>query len=100
MVTVLPKRFGAVAFGGIGIAPGGGELFRSSALLPAGGAGLRFMLTKSYHINLRADLAVGKNEYTFSMGIGEAFQDMSSAGKTHCRENPATTVNDDRVVYW
>ena len=71
---VLPKRFGAVAFGGIGgIGPGGRELFRSSALLPAGGAGLRFMLSKSHHVNLRADLAVGKNEHTFSLGISEAF---------------------------
>jgi hypothetical protein len=71
---VLPKRFGVVVFGGIGgVAPGGEEFFRSSALLPAGGAGLRFMLSKSYHVNLRADLAVGKNEHTFSMGISEAF---------------------------
>jgi len=71
---VLPKRFGVVAFGGIGgVAPGGRMFFRSSALLPAGGAGLRFLLSKSYHVNLRADLGVGKNEHTFSMGISEAF---------------------------
>jgi hypothetical protein len=71
---VLPKRFGAVAFAGIGgVAPGGEELFRGSALLPAGGAGLRFTLNKNHHVNLRGDLAVGKNERTFSMGISEAF---------------------------
>ena len=71
---VLPWRFGAVAFGGIGgVAPGGHEFFRSNAFLPAGGGGLRFMLSKAYHVNLRADIAAGKNEHTFSMGISEAF---------------------------
>ena len=71
---VLPKRFGLVGFGGIGgVAPGGREFFRSDAFLPAGGAGVRFMLSKTYHVNLRADLAAGKNEHTFSMGVSEAF---------------------------
>jgi hypothetical protein len=71
---VLPMRLGVVAFGGIGgVAPGGGQFFRSNEMLPAGGAGLRFMLSKSYHVNLRADLAAGKNEHTFSMGVSEAF---------------------------
>jgi hypothetical protein len=71
---VLPKRFGLVAFGGIGeVAPGGGELFRANQILPAGGGGLRFMLSKQYHVNLRADIGQGKNGHTFSLGIGEAF---------------------------
>jgi Omp85 superfamily domain len=71
---VLPKRFGLVGFGGIGgVAPGGRDFFRNNAFLPAGGAGLRFMLSKTYHVNLRADLAAGKNEHTFSMGVSEAF---------------------------
>ena len=55
------------------MAPGGRDFFRSNAFLPAGGAGLRFMLSKTYHVNLRADLAAGKNEHTFSMGVSEAF---------------------------
>lgn len=71
---VLPKRFGLVAFGGIGgVAPGGREFFRSANFLPAGGGGVRFMLSRSHHVNLRADMAAGKNEHTFSMGVGEAF---------------------------
>jgi outer membrane protein assembly factor BamA len=71
---VLPWRFGLTAFGGIGgVAPGARQFFRSAALLPAGGAGVRFMLSKNQHVNLRADLAAGKNEHTFSMGVGEAF---------------------------
>jgi hypothetical protein len=71
---VLPWRLGLVGFGGIGaVAPGGQDFFRSNAFLPAGGGGLRFMLSKTYHVNLRADIAAGKNEHTFSMGVSEAF---------------------------
>lgn len=71
---VLPKRFGIVAFGGVGaVAPGPREFFRSSDFLPAGGGGVRFMLSRDHHVNLRADFAAGKNEHTFSMGVGEAF---------------------------
>jgi outer membrane protein assembly factor BamA len=70
----LPWRFGLAAFGGIGgVAHGGHDLFRSNNFLPAGGAGIRFMLSKAYHVNLRADIAAGKNEHTFSMGVSEAF---------------------------
>jgi hypothetical protein len=72
--VVLPKRFGLVAFGGIGeVAPGGGRLFRTNQFLPAGGGGVRFLLSKQYHVNLRADIGQGKNGHTFSMGVGEAF---------------------------
>ena len=70
----LPKRFGVVAFAGIGeVIPGAGQLFRSSNFLPAGGGGLRFMVSKKYHVNLRADFAAGKDGHTLSLGIGEAF---------------------------
>jgi Omp85 superfamily domain len=70
----LPKRFGLVAFGGIGgVAHGSAEFLRSNNFLPAGGAGLRFMLNKAYHVNLRADVAGGRGEHTFSMGVSEAF---------------------------
>ena len=74
---VLPKRFGLVAFGGIGgVIPGGSQLIQkvqSNHFLPAGGAGLRFQLSKAYHVNLRADFAQGVNDHTFSLGVGEAF---------------------------
>lgn len=68
-------RFGFVAFGGVGEAiPGGDQLlFRNDSFLPSGGGGLRFQLSKQYHVNLRADVARGKDGHTFSMGIGEAF---------------------------
>ena len=74
---VLPKRFGLVAFGGVGgVIPGGNQLLQrvqSSHFLPSGGAGLRFELSKVYHVNLRADFAQGVNDHTFSLGVGEAF---------------------------
>lgn len=74
---VLPKRFGFVVFGGIGgVIPEGHELsqlLQTSHFLPGGGGGLRFELSKKYHVNLRADIAQGTNGHTFSMGLGEAF---------------------------
>ena len=74
---VLPKRFGLVVFGGIGgVIPEGNELsqmVQSSHFLPSGGGGLRFELSKKYHVNLRADLAQGVDGHTFAMGVGEAF---------------------------
>jgi len=35
--------------------------------------GPRFMPSRKYHVNLRADFARGKNGDTFSMGMGESF---------------------------
>jgi outer membrane protein assembly factor BamA len=69
----LPWRFGFVAFGGIGGVAPGDLHFRNENFLPAGGGGLRYELSKKYHVNLRADIAQGKNGHTFSMGVGEAF---------------------------
>ena len=73
--VALPWRLGLVAFGGVGDAiPGGNHLlFRDNNFLPSGGGGLRFVLSKQYHLNLRADIARGKDGHTFSLGIGEAF---------------------------
>ena len=69
----LPKRFGVAVFGGVGeVAPSVGH-FNYDNLLPSIGAGPRFILSKKYHVNLRLDLAKGKNSQTWSMGVGEAF---------------------------
>lgn len=74
---VLPKRFGLVAFGGVGgVIPGGNQLLQvvqSGHFLPSGGGGLRFALSKTYHVNLRADIAQGRDGHTFVMALGEAF---------------------------
>jgi hypothetical protein len=34
---------------------------------------IRFLLSKKYHVNLRTDFAWGKDNFTWSMGVGEAF---------------------------
>jgi Omp85 superfamily domain len=71
---VLPWRFGVVGFGGIGeTIPGNNQRYGTQHFLPAGGGGLRFMLSRKYHVNLRADVARGKDGHTFSLGVGEAF---------------------------
>jgi outer membrane protein assembly factor BamA len=70
----LPKRLGLVVFGGLGgVIPGGDQLLETSKFLPSGGGGLRFLLSKKYHVNLRADIAEGTDGHTFSLGVGEAF---------------------------
>ena len=74
---VLPKRFGLVVFGGLGgVIPAGSQLLQrvqSNHFLPSGGGGLRFELSKKYHVNLRADIAQGRDGHTFGIGVGEAF---------------------------
>lgn len=70
----LPKRMGLVGFGGLGeVIPGGNQPFRTKNFLPSGGGGVRFELSKRYHVNLRADFAQGKDSHTWSLGVGEAF---------------------------
>jgi outer membrane protein assembly factor BamA len=70
----LPKRFGLAGFAGIGeVIPGGSQLFRINHVLPAIGGGPRFSLSTKYHVNLRTDFARGKDSWTWSMGVGEAF---------------------------
>lgn len=70
----LPKRFGLVGFGGLGgVVPGGNQPFRNKNFLPSGGSGVRFELSKKYHVNLRVDFAQGKDSHTWSVGVGEAF---------------------------
>jgi hypothetical protein len=74
---VLPKRLGLVVFGGLGeTIPGGSQLLQriqNSHFLPSGGGGLRFQLSTKYHLNLRADIAQGRDGHTFGLGVGEAF---------------------------
>lgn len=70
----LPWRFGVVGFGGIGeVVPGGSQLLRIRNVLPAAGGGIRFQLSKAYRVNLRADIAKGRDTWTWGMGVGEAF---------------------------
>ena len=70
----LPKRVGLAGFAGVGeVVPGATQYLRSNHLLPSIGGGPRFVLSPKYHVNLRTDFARGKNSWTWSMGVGEAF---------------------------
>jgi hypothetical protein len=70
----LPKRFGPAAFGGVGeVVHGGREIFRINNFLPRIGGGAGFRLSAKYQVNICADFARGKESWTWSMGVGEAF---------------------------
>ena len=67
------NRWGATAFGGIAqVAPSAGEL-RGAEVLPAGGAGLRYQLTRQYPMHMRGDYAWGRNGGIFYFSVSEAF---------------------------
>jgi len=67
------ERFGIVGFGGVGwVGKQLGDL-AFDELLPGGGGGLRFRLTKKYPINFRIDYGIGRVGHTLSMGVTEAF---------------------------
>lgn len=66
-------RFGVVGFGGFGGVGGKFSDIGFSDLLPAGGGGIRFRLTKSNPINFRIDYGFGRVGNTLNIGVGEAF---------------------------
>ena len=69
----LPKRFGLVAFFGVGeVAPKVGK-FNADNLKPAGGTGVRYILAKKNHVNLRLDYAIGLDGGGVYMGVTESF---------------------------
>lgn len=66
-------RFGFTLFGGIaGISPTPAQ-FDGGDLRAAGGAGLRFQLTKKYPLNYRVDAAYGADGGQFYVAVAEAF---------------------------
>jgi Omp85 superfamily domain len=70
----LPKGFGLAGFVGVGeIFPSGSHILRVNQVLPDIGGGPRYQLSSKYHVNLRTDFARGRNSWTWSMGVGEAF---------------------------
>lgn len=64
-------RLGAVAFAGAGAV--GSDFGNFGDAQPGGGLGIRFVLAKKNHINLRADYAWGNNSHASYVSIGEAF---------------------------
>jgi hypothetical protein len=71
--VILPWRLGATAFGGVGEVAPDGKSFNTGGLLPSGGGGLRFNLSKQHRINLRLDLAYSRTGGSWSRGVAELF---------------------------
>jgi hypothetical protein len=69
----LTDRFGVTGFAGMGhVAQSLGDIF-SATVLPAGGVGARYRLTRNYPMNLRLDYAWGRDDGYLYFGISEAF---------------------------
>jgi len=69
----LPKRFGLAAFFGLGEVAPDIASFNNDNLKPGGGGGLRFLLAKKNHVNLRVDYAAGLQGGGLYLGVAEAF---------------------------
>jgi len=67
------KKWGMVAFGGLAVATDDLQGNNYSGLLPAVGAGLRFLAIPKRKINIGIDVAVGKGDWGVYFRIGEAF---------------------------
>lgn len=69
----LSAKVGAVWFAGIGgIAPSLGDI-DDTKMLPSAGMGLRYRASKETGVNLRLDLAIGKDSQAVYFGVGEVF---------------------------
>lgn len=69
----LPKRFGAVFFGGVGqIGKSFGD-FRFDNFLPSVGVGARWMASVEHKVNVSIDYARGKDSDAWYFYIGESF---------------------------
>lgn len=66
-------KFGTVVFGGVGGIGSSFEELGHSDVLPSVGAGLRYQASKSNNINVRLDLAFGRDGHALYFSIGEAF---------------------------
>ena len=67
------KRWGMVAFAGVASAVAKLSDIPDNDLLPGVGAGIRFKMLPKEKINIGIDGAVGKNDYSITFRIGEAF---------------------------
>jgi len=67
------RKWGLVAFGGIGVATDNLQGDNYSGILPSIGTGIRFLAIKSRNINIGMDVAVGKDDWGLYFRIGEVF---------------------------
>ncbi len=70
----LTEKLGLVGFAGVGgIAQSSKDIWKHSYVLGSGGGGLRYLASRANNVNLRFDVAWGKDGSAFYFGIGEAF---------------------------
>lgn len=69
------KKWGLVAFGGIGVAANDFKFEGDdySGILPAAGFGIRYKVIPKRNLNIGIDVAAGKNDWGLYFRIGEAF---------------------------
>jgi outer membrane protein assembly factor BamA len=67
------KRWGMVAFAGVGEVARNLTDFNTQDLLPSAGAGLRFMVSEVHRVNISVDYARGKEGDAIYFYIGESF---------------------------
>ncbi len=67
------SRFGTVGFLGVASAVESFSDIFNSSLLPGAGVGLRYRLIRSLKINIGVDVGFGKDDYSLTFRIGEAF---------------------------
>lgn len=66
-------RLGGVMFAGVGDVAHRLSEFGIGDLKPTGGAGLRYLISRREHLNLRVDAAFGRHTKGFYVNISEAF---------------------------
>lgn len=67
-------KLGMVGFFGVGgLAASSADIWKHSYVLLSGGYGLRYLASKANNVNLRLDMAWGRDGPTAYFGIGEAF---------------------------
>ena len=66
-------RVGGVAFAGVGDVAHKINQFEVADLKPTGGLGLRYLISRKEHLNIRVDAAVGNKTHGFYVNISEAF---------------------------
>jgi outer membrane protein assembly factor BamA len=67
------KKWGMVAFAGVGEVAESWSDYNLDDLLPSAGVGLRFKLSKTTDLNLSVDYAVGKDSDAWYFYVGESF---------------------------
>jgi len=69
----MSKRWGLVAFGGMGEVANSFSGFRDRASIPSYGAGLRFSVLPAKRVNMRLDYAKSRDSDAIHFSAGEAF---------------------------